>query len=582
MKNDFIDYLRSMNNATSGNINALAESQVTNKFYDAIRVDRKLGTYISDNIKSGKKEAYILTGHAGDGKTSVLVQVLKDLNLIEMGQKLKVQDEVIKDNISLFYVKDMSELEKNLQVELLEKALKSPENNSSSILISNTGPLLKAFESLLGKTEEDKDNIENVLLNQLDNNESKVIEMSGYKFHLINIARVDNVGFAKEIINKICSKELWSVCENCNSKEKCPSYFNYKCINENKTRVTKFVEAYYRWLYENDNRITIRQMLAQISFAITGNVKCDEIKKWDQRIYLKFQYNFANLFFGFRGIQKISSANQIKAIDMLQKLNLDSKVMNTDYNMFVKNEFNELPQDIRHVIDEIWSIYSTKYHNTDEENNDRDNDANMRRAIRRFYLMYSTNQSDDNTDNLFSNIFGEAFVQYKEFITKRKNSRAFRPLRNMIFEALYIKNIGVPPKGKQDLYLTLTRHDGAFQSVLLLLGSAKYDDFDVVQEAKVITYEDIDEKYDIYLSINRGREKFRINLPMLIHFQSIVDGAISTEINPALSHGLAELNSKLLKEFREEQKDTINIIVNTVNGAKPVKLEVDDGKLFIV
>ena len=159
MGNEFINYLNSMNNATSGNVNALAESQVTNKYYNYIRVDRKLGKFIVDKINNSDNRCYIITGHAGDGKTSLLVQVLKSLNLLPDGEKLKIDDVVSNETCILKYVKDMSELPENKQIQLLKECLDSPQNGMSSILISNTGPLIKSFNALFGTSDSEIDRI---------------------------------------------------------------------------------------------------------------------------------------------------------------------------------------------------------------------------------------------------------------------------------------------------------------------------------------------------------------------------------------------------------------------------------------
>ena len=93
MENTFVSYLNSMNNAGSDTVSALAEAQVLNKYYSQIKIERKLGRYISDRIRSGEKEVYILTGHAGDGKTSILVQVLRDLDMLAPMEEIDVEKE---------------------------------------------------------------------------------------------------------------------------------------------------------------------------------------------------------------------------------------------------------------------------------------------------------------------------------------------------------------------------------------------------------------------------------------------------------------------------------------------------------
>lgn len=59
-------------------------------------------------------------------------------------------------------------------------------------------------------------------------------------------------------------------------------------------RVSAFVKT-TTVFYENDKRMTIRQMVGQLSYALTGNLTCNDVLNK----YLKgaiFNYNFANLF----------------------------------------------------------------------------------------------------------------------------------------------------------------------------------------------------------------------------------------------------------------------------------------------
>ena len=580
MGNEFISYLNSMNNASGDNINALAEAQVTNKYYSSIRVDRKLGKFIQNKITNGEKKTYIITGHAGDGKTSILVQILKDLNLLEEGEGLKIEDIKSKGDINVMYVKDMSELSEQQQLDLLKKSLNAPEVDASSILISNTGPLIKSFVKLLGTSEELKDEIEDILLKQLDSNKCEEINICGNKFYLINIARIENIGFVREIINKICNESLWQECNGCEKEEFCPIYFNRKCVLENKERVISFIEMYYRWLQENDKRITIRQMLSQISFAFTGNVNCSDITKYYNNKYAKFNFNFANLFFGYKGIQKIDDSNQIRGIELIEKL--DDCSVEEDYEIVVKENFNYFNDSIAYVIKDIWSQYSKQIDkfSENEENEIVDKQHSIRKAIRRFFLIYGLSEDKRELNKLYNKVYGEVFSQYINAITETMSKRERKKFAKIIYEALYIKNIGVPPSDRSDLYLTLTRNDGSFQSVLLLLAKANEKDLEVKQVSRNVEIEDVEKSYLLKLKI-RNDDEFNLTLPLMMYFYSVVNGEISTEINPSLSHGLAELNAKLIKNFREDiEEGILSLIVNTNNGAKEVNIEINEDGLF--
>lgn len=589
MANEFVNYLNSMNNASSSNINSLAESQVLSNYYHEIQVTRNIGTYISEQIKQNRNECFILTGHAGDGKTSILVQVLRELGLLEKGKKLEDRKRIKENDIELLYVKDMSELNKEQQVKYLEEALKCPEVNASSILITNTGPLLNTFKALFNNDID----IENIILNQLDSNKNDYLEIKGFRFKLINIARVDNVCFSKQILYKLVKEDLWSQCKGCDHTEYCHICTNYNCVNNNFDRVSNFIEAYYRYLYENDKRVTIRQIVSQLSFAFTGNVSCKEIQKRKDK-NIKFAYNFANLFFGFRGTHEIDNSDQIKAIKELKALNIDSKSLDEDYNMIVRHDFSCFNEDIRDIIQTKWEDFSKRYKKDISDSNDfllnnnTEEDINMRKALRRFYIMYSNVNDEEDFDNKISQIFGKVFPIYNRGIINKYSKNDIKALKDLVHRAIYINNVGVPPKGnKDDIYLTLKRNDGSFQNVFLEIGRVRKRDIDIVQESVASEFDDMEYKNELFIMLDRDEDyMFPMTLPILNYFNSISEGAIVTNVNPILGHGIARLNAMLLEKFNSSNDGELldnecRLIINTASETIGVKVEIDNKTLYI-
>lgn len=589
MANEFVSYLNSMNNASSSNINSLAESQVLSDYYHEIQVTRNIGTYISNQIKQNRNECFILTGHAGDGKTSILVQVLRELELLEKGKKLEDRKRIKENDLELLYVKDMSELNKEQQVRYLEEALKCPKENASSILITNTGPLLNTFKNLFNNDAD----IENTILNQLDTNKNEYVEIKGFKFKLINIARVDNVCFSKQILRKLVKEDLWSQCKECIHSEYCHICTNYNSVNNNFDRVSNFIEAYYRYLYENDKRVTIRQIISQLSFAFTGNIGCNEIQKRKDK-NIKFAYNFANLFFGFRGTSEIDSSNQIKAIKELKALNIDSKSLNEDYNMIVRHDFSCFNEDIRKIIQTKWEDFSKRYRKDVSDskdfllNNNKEEDINMRKALRRFYIMYSNVNSEEDFDNVMNQIFGKVFPIYNRGIMSKYSRNDSKSLTNLVYKAIYINNVGVPPKGNNDdIYLTLKRNDGSFQNVFLEIGRVKKRDIDIIQKSVTNEFDDMEYKNEMFIELDRDEDYlFPLTLPILNYFNSISEGAIVTSVNPILGHGIARLNAMLLEKFNSSNDKSLSenefrLIINTASETIDVKIEIDNETLYI-
>lgn len=590
--NKFVDYLNSMNNASSNTVAALAEAQVLSPFYKEIQIERRLGTYIADRIRSNEKLTVILTGHAGDGKTSILVQILRELNLLPDNVPLKEEGDFYNGNIQLYAVKDMSELPEPKQIEYCKKALEAPQNNKSAIVISNTGPILKCLEEIKKRqceddgsefTEADKIELQNMLLNQLDSNDSTTITVGPYKFLMINIARVDNVNFAENILDKLLADQLWDSCQNCSKKEKCHIYFNVNQVKKYKERVAAFINAFYRNLYENDKRMTIRQMLSQISFSITGNRSCREIKTSDKDS-IKFKYLFSNLFFGYCGLEEIDNADQIQGITFARDLKLDSRGLKHDYELFVSGDFDVFPSEIKSILLDQYKKFSKRHLNIDEGNEFSLDDYEYRKAIRRAYIFFEHGiQKTDELkyNSLFDELFGIGFVAFMKMQDNKAGHKIILDMEKMITDALYLEMTGTSSKRVKDIPITIKRNDDSFQNVMITKGSLKKNDLKIVVSDDINDFEDITIKKKVMLKVCNDQE-FRLSLPMLIYFGEISSGAISTIANPALTHGISKLKAVLEKGLQNaNESGSISIIVNNTDTPVDLKLFIDDDKLYI-
>lgn len=589
--NGFVEYLNSTNNVGGNSTGSLAEAQVKSSYFDLVKVDRRLGCYIADTVKHQDYHAFILTGHAGDGKTSVLVQVLKDLQLIQPGEDL----EHIKEYQNFYYVKDMSEIAESQQTDVLEKSLSAPGRNKSSLLISNTGPLLNTFLRLasytrkanrMGFSEADRIELQSKLLTQLDTNSDEEIVVEGYKFYLVNIARVDNVAFSSAIFRKIVSADLWVDCSHCECCARCPIKKNVDRVTAQLDRVTRFVEAFYRYLYENDKRMTIRQMVGQLSFALTGNLTCEYIAGH----YLKepfFNYSFANLFFGYIGLNDSRDSSQIKGISQTKLLGLDRIALDVDYRLFVNNDYAAFfTPDIAEELSQLKKKHQKHYQVLDGEAarsaSEQGSESKFRRAIRRFYLLFS---ADLNEEKVLNQIFGENYTLYEKLVSTKQTKSVLRNVQSLVFRALYIKSTGFLPDNTSELPLTLRRENSVFQNVMLVLGTVPKNNLVIVQKPVLSIFEDTDSKQELYLQLNK--QEFLLALPMLTYFGDLVQGSISSNSNPALTHGIAKLDTLLLDEFGDEIPDSeddceLKLLINTTSGQVIRNFAFDGNKLSIL
>ena len=588
--NDFITYLNSTNNIDGNQTGTLAEAQITSKYYRKIRVRRRLGDFITNHIRHNDHYAFILTGHAGDGKTSVLIQVLTELGLLADGEMLSEQKEYDR----LIYVKDMSELSRQAQTTVFAKALDTTSHSKSSILISNTGPLLKAFEDYEIRqryispdefSESDRIALQSKLLKQLDNNSISPVSVCNHDVFLINVARLDNVPFSREILKNIQLPELWNDCINCPCSKQCPIYNNHRFVDKHFDRVSSFIESYYRFLYESDKRMTIRQMMGQISYALTANLTCEFIKeKYKELKTPLFYYNFANLFFGYNGINPNRDSQQIPGIQNIRELGLDQIALDVDFDLFVSENYkNYFDEEIATILDPVREMTRNYYRNSSEEtyNNNNKKKTLIRQTIRRFYMFYGTVQDQEG---LFNQLFGKMFSDYCNLMNSRVSRAKLNDIKNLIFSALYIKNTGFESVNDDNLYLTLRREDDIFQNVMLVLGSLSKQKIKIKQIAVDSSFEDSTSKY--MLSLEIGSKDYRISLPMITYFSSLAEGSISSNNNPSLTHGIATIDTALLEEYGDEKPERaedceLTLLINTTNGPTIKRITFDSDSISI-
>lgn len=575
--NGFIKYLNSMNSAKSESMNALAESQLMSNYYSKIEVKRDISKKITEYLMNkDKHEAIILTGHAGDGKTSILVQVLDDFGYFENDKKpLKVEDEFD----SLYYIKDMSELSLQEQKDLLLKFLKCKEVGKSAIIVSNTGPIINTFKALC-IDDVSKEEMEKKILKGIDNTISdKIVVSSGvneYTFRMVNLANIDNSYMIEQILRKLLDKTLWEDCFNCESKAKCPIYNNYCDLEKNFLQVAEQIGKIYFWLSERGSRLTIRQMLAHFTFSLTSNLECENIYEFADHISILKKYSFVNGFFGVYGDTKLeASALNIKTIKELKIMGLDKMSFGKyDDEIFIKENFNIFHNSIQSKIRGIVEYSS--------ENISADSilATNLRSEMRRYLMLFST--SNDSRADLDNVMFGEAFMDYYRAVTDSKefSKASLRKINKIIFIALYRYFVGVYPMNDEEyLYITLRKDFNLVQNTQMLIARVPKDHIRAVLETVSDQVEPEKVKLRLVLKIgNSGR--FLISAEFLEYMFKFNDGAVFTNLQPSFSYGISKLKTQILKEYKVDD-DKLTLIVIQNDKVNKMVIEIVDNEIIV-
>ncbi|MDD3334645.1 MAG: hypothetical protein PHI98_03920 [Eubacteriales bacterium] len=514
--NPFVDYLNSLHNGNAANQNAIGEMQISSPFFDDTQVKRPLVSFLQAKVEKG--DFIILTGHAGDGKTTLLAQVLDAIGSKQ--QRLLPFADIDCGCQQVHYVKDFSELTKVEQDSELQSCFS---RRNASILIANTGPLLSAFNRL------DSNGHEADLLDLMDLpcGGYLSVEENGRAF-VLNIARVDNTDFIKPYLQNLVATPHWSACAACPSAERCPIYFNRNMLIEKIDRASGFIEKAYIWLQEYDHRATIRQITAHLTYAMTGGLHCNSVASHCADSW-RYRYLFSNLFFGCEGNDFREGAKQIHGIRLVTEAKFDIRPTCVDYELFNKNQYEAFyPAPLAGVFDEAF-------------NQHRHRDTGIVQTIlKRAYLFFgqNTNEVDQAQEK---ETFSEWFDLYLRI--RNKGEKPKDSFKKSICSAINTLFVGETLGEFSDhIDLTLRRNNEQTSNVQLLSGRIAIDNIAL----KCEPYDTVSGQKQYHLVFCTGKMKYRISLPLLNYFCEIYHGIIITDIDPMLSNGIDSLKAQLL------------------------------------
>ncbi len=563
MKNkEYISYLNTLHNYNAQNTNSYGEKNVKNNFYKETMVDVLLGGYIVNSINTSEPHVIILTGHAGDGKTSIMYQVIEQLGQ-EFDVNKQVKDYQFDNGKKCRCIKDFSEFSDKDKLRELQEVMNKPNMGEFAFMVANTGPLINTFGRMFEKKEKSEE-AKIQLIEAMDSNLGQIQNIMGYKICVINVAAVDNTYFAGEFIDKITQEKLWDKCEECTKKEYCHIYNNYKLIDKNSEQVKRFLNMHYTWMSEYGKRMTIRSMTGQLVYMITAGENCEDVKE-GKKYNKKFQMLFSNSFFGYYGVKKNLKANNVVAIRESQKFDYYNKRFRVDEDLLIhRNYEGSFSKEVATMLKK-------------EENMLKDI-TGWNEAVRRTYMFLNTVSDEKKRKRDYEDIFSKQYQRYLQ-LTRNDDEIVNRADRLLIIDALSMIYIGVSNINDSPLPLTLSRENGITQNVQLLEGKISTDKIQLKQK-KTSDCAFGGKKKELVLKIDDHELKTKINLPLLNYFNELKNGIISTNIDPQLSHGIESLKAELSECVKKEENDELEIIILKTKGPKSIKLELSkDGKI---
>lgn len=557
---EFIMYLNSLHNYNAQNHNAYGEKNVENKFFKNVMVRVGLSNYILQSLKNKEPHLIILTGHAGDGKTSIMYQVLSDLNISFEPDK-KICDYTLDNGKQCRCIKDFSEIADEEKVDVLKEAVSLPNKGKFVFMVANTGPLINTFGALFSNADEsEKAKIQ--LIESMDSNSGNITEIMGYKLCVINVATVDNTYFAVEFLDKITQDELWNKCSNCVKKDYCHILRNRMLIKNNKKQVHEFLNMHYIWLTEHGKRLTIRSMTEQLAYMITGGFECEEVVHSE-----KYKHLFSNLFFGYVGTLCDTKATNIIAIKEARNCGYDSKRMRSDEVLLVN-----------HGYEKVFGLDMVKIISDAEQKNAYL--SGWSEFLRRAYFFMNIITDEKTVDVNYEDIFSK---QFRRFLDLRNGKTTpSKSDANLICDALSMIYMGAINNDDPMIPLTLSRDSGIAQNVQLITGTLMKNSIKIrTKETRDSSFNNNKKRNILLLEVNKTKLENEITLPLLNYFEELKNGIISTNVDPQLSHGIESLKAELTR-IVDDDNETFEMIILRNNGAKPVELEITDNRIKAV
>ena len=588
--NSFIGYLNSLHSLGADGSNALAESQAMSTYFSELYEPFPVVEALKRRLTDGEERVVILTGHAGDGKSTVALDVFKALKGLPASAPLAVplreREDVATDSGQVTVVKDMSELSGDQRRAWLGQAFTGA---GSWLIISNTGPLLNSLidyaeDQLPTDTNTD---MESRILEELDGPISDdVLEDAGLTdfekpLQILNLTRLDNVALGARLLAKLVRHTGWQGCEGCDIQAACPLSLNRRALLEHLDSTEERVRWLYRRINDYEQRLTLRQILAHLAYGITGGMGCAqaraEVKKAtgsgsERGTSGLRKILFSERFFGCQDGRPDPDADAFKAIRLLRRADIGGPVAVDVERSFVDDPgggWAELPGALDYVAAH-WSRRAKESQGWP-----------ARAALRRQALIFGRRKAEHSrrgqafTDAMLRSESVrdlDLWQQSRGLTLGRAERNRFRNRSlNVLLEAFsgFAAEQFVGDRDK--LHLTLRRPDRAIvQATQLVTASFDFREFHLEYNQQV----------GLPCLVHRpSRISLDLPLPLLDYIEQRSVGKLSSSLAPIHQSQLDQLQGKLSAFYadRIDDSDEVTMLRAGIDGSiEKIKYYVDN------
>jgi hypothetical protein len=587
-KNDFVTYLNTLHNISPANENSLAESQAVSKYFGDIHVALDVTGFIYEQLTSAQGSNVILTGHAGDGKSTIGLELYKKLKNIPMSDPLPLplkekEDILLPDGMKIILIKDMSELG-NAKIQELLDACSEDNGNIRRFIISNTGAMLDTFEELAKEKGINPLKLENIILEKLEKHDPDFLEIENTVFSVINLAQMDNVGTAGTLFDKILNERHWQSCAECRYKELCPIALNIISLTDRSEISKKRISGIYRRLFEYGKRLTMRQIAAHLAYSLTSGWDCSDIADYATKSPREkiTDYLFFNRFFGFKSTSADEESLRLAAVEYLFPMEMGAKPYPPLERKLWMEESGILPR-LPESLEKIFASLCK------DVKNGADNvpSPRIRQQIRRLLYMFGDFQSEDH---VFIPVFQDSQM-LGEFVSWQNNDLDINnlkmdKLKRKVLHVLQEQYTGIhmPESLKpHDLFITLKRgNEELRQTVQILLAKIPLSAFSLTLRPVNIKVKPI--RYMLSLILKNHPEIcLELELPFLDFVMLRDTGEIGQKLDLSYLDRLERFKANLLEISGYRNNRDLELLEMTDDAQlKTYKLHFNADKLEVM
>lgn len=564
--NPFVAYLNTLHSGDANNKGALAESQAKEPMFSQLQVDHPWAQEIFDTLVADDGCSVVLSGHAGDGKSTIAIEILKRLKGIAKDQVLPdglhKTEAVSYNGRSVTVVKDLSECTESER----EDAFIQIMSGERYLLISNTGTLLDFFKRRTERLGKSVIEVENDLLTALDSSCRQKMNM-GVAFSVYNLAQYDNVDLGLALLVRMVDSEEWGHCSTCASRELCPVLRNRTLIAKYRDRVLNRIRLLYFRTYAYGERLTMRQISAHFSYMLTSGLECEAIKNMTLTRDLGpvERYLFVNRFWGDDGVAEEPVAQQMKAIRVFVDQHLNSQ-----FSPALERRFWDAAEESSYFMQVPEVAESAARIRKRARRIARPKDAAYARHVwrRLIYFLYEPDvgNADEVADyQRFESAFLDSpmILKFRQWQLHPELFKA-KTLQPAIFSVLQEEFCGVLPiegaSQTKELYITLRRKSPEIrQSAQLVLRRFNFSEGFKLKmgQGDMPCLVGIGELAGIILELN---------LPFLDYIVTRRDGAIGRGLSLSYRDRLEKLMSEIVYRLHERETDGLLILKRQENG----------------